>query len=131
MMNSSANAVAAKIEQLKTGFSWSGLAQVETSIDSMQEKLTQLNQRWVEYLTCILDLGEMQQASAVGRAQLKQVAERIGKLRTDLSAVKMPQDVIVQQPPQHSSQSAPQPVPARPLVVKPKVKLESVKIPKF
>ena len=134
LMNDSAKAVANKLDQLRVVFSWQGLAQAESSLDVMQDKLGALNQAWVEYLTSMTDLGLMQQASVLGKAQLKEVADHMGRLRQELSRVNMPQEQAHQpgvQPPPPAAPSQTPHTEQQPRIVKPKVKLENIHIPKF
>ena len=131
VINATATAINNKIEQLQGQFSWDGVRQAETSLDSMQYKLGRLNHCWVDYLTSVTDLNALQQASILGKAQLRQVAEHMAKLRTDLSQDKPPAPAPVSALTPIPAPSPPQATPSRQTLVRPKVNLENIQIPKF
>ena len=85
MLISNVEATKNRIEMLSRNVSWEGVAQVEATIDGMQQKLALSNQHWVDYLGSLGSVQSLQGASQTGKTQLRQLAAKISELRASLS----------------------------------------------
>ena len=109
-----------RIESLASHPDWQGLAQVENSLDRIEERIGVVQQAWTEWLGSLSSSVEIAQATADGRRKVRALVETLGGLRSKLAG-------LTPSPP--ISGGAPARIQQAAVTTRPKVKLENISIP--